>query len=126
MLWLTPLYSTTRGSKVKTLTETIKRPGLEFVQVDDLIYGDLTEALKGKKAFLARVDVITEHVALGVSAIIHVASPLPGRTTVQHTLDVRTCELFTCVTSSHIMNRVRKKELFTFYVRPSRLGSRKS
>ena len=62
MLWLTSPYSTTRGAKVKILTETIKRPGLEFVQVDDLIDGDLTEALKGK-AFLDRVGAITEHAA---------------------------------------------------------------
>ncbi|KAF8228801.1 NAD(P)-binding protein [Tricholoma matsutake] len=60
---------TARGAKAKKLTETIKRPGLEFSQVDDLIDGDLTEALKG------------------VSAIIHVASPTPGRASVQHTLD---------------------------------------
>ena len=39
--------STTRGAKAKILAETIKRPGLEFVQVDDLIDSDLTEALKG-------------------------------------------------------------------------------
>jgi hypothetical protein len=43
-----PTSRTTRGAKVKTLTEQIKRPGLEFVQVDDIIDSDLTEALKGK------------------------------------------------------------------------------
>lgn len=60
---------TTRGGKAKILSETIKRPGLEFVRVDDIIDSDLTEALKG------------------VSAIIHVASPIPGNASVQHTLD---------------------------------------
>ncbi|KAF8224775.1 NAD(P)-binding protein, partial [Tricholoma matsutake] len=64
---------TARGAKAKKLTETVKRPGLEFSQVDDLIDGDLTEALKG--------------MAAGVSAIIHVASPTPGRASVQHTLN---------------------------------------
>jgi hypothetical protein len=44
---------TTRGAKVKTLTEHIKRPGLEFVQVDDLIDSDLTEPLKGKLSLLS-------------------------------------------------------------------------
>jgi hypothetical protein len=39
--------STTRGAKAKTLSETIKRPGVEFVQVNDLIDGDLTEVLEG-------------------------------------------------------------------------------
>jgi hypothetical protein len=45
------MSSTTRGAKAKMLTETIKRPGLEFVEVDDLIDSDLTEALKGKVIF---------------------------------------------------------------------------
>jgi hypothetical protein len=40
--------SATRGAKAKMLTETVKRPGLEFVQVDDLIDSDLTEVLKGE------------------------------------------------------------------------------
>ena len=39
--------STTRGVKVKALADKVKRPGLEFVRVDDLIDSDLTEALKG-------------------------------------------------------------------------------
>lgn len=62
MLWLTYLFSTTRGAKAKTLSETIERPGLEFVRVDDLIDGDLTEALKGKTfKFLARGGAVDEH-----------------------------------------------------------------
>lgn len=42
--------STTRGSKVQVLTDTIKLPGLEFVQVDDVATSDITEALKGMSA----------------------------------------------------------------------------
>ncbi|KAG6914692.1 hypothetical protein DXG01_015877 [Tephrocybe rancida] len=60
---------TTRGEKAKLLNDTIKVEGLEFVRVDDIAVSDLTEALKG------------------VYAVIHVASPLPGRTGVQDTLD---------------------------------------
>jgi hypothetical protein len=45
------ISSTTRGGKAKTLTETVNRPGLEFVQVDDLIDNDLTEALGGMLSF---------------------------------------------------------------------------
>ncbi|KAG6815724.1 hypothetical protein H0H87_011973 [Tephrocybe sp. NHM501043] len=60
---------TTRGEKAKLLSDTIKVEGLEFVRVDDIATDDLTEALKG------------------VYAVIHVASPLPGRTSVQDTLD---------------------------------------
>ncbi|KAG6805160.1 hypothetical protein H0H93_005502, partial [Arthromyces matolae] len=60
---------TTRGAKVKVLTETVKVPGLEFVGIDDIATGDFSEALKD------------------VDAIVHVASPLPGRTSVDDTLN---------------------------------------
>ncbi|KAG6877375.1 hypothetical protein C0993_007962 [Termitomyces sp. T159_Od127] len=60
---------TTRGEKAKQLNETIKVEGLEFARVDDLATDDLSEVLKG------------------VYAIIHVASPLPGRTDVDDTLN---------------------------------------
>ncbi|KAG5635331.1 hypothetical protein H0H81_011705 [Sphagnurus paluster] len=62
-------YCTTRGSKAKLLNETIDVPGLEFVQVDDIATDDLTQALKD------------------VYAVVHVASPLPGRTSVDDTLN---------------------------------------
>lgn len=65
------LFRTTRGSKVKFLTDTIRHPGLEFVQVDDVASSDLTAALKD------------------VYAVIHVASPLPGSANVDDTLKVR-------------------------------------
>jgi hypothetical protein len=48
---------TTRGAKAKILTEQNKRPRLEFVQVDDLIDSDLTEALKGKLLLCHQVAV---------------------------------------------------------------------
>ncbi|KAG6822463.1 hypothetical protein H0H93_005559, partial [Arthromyces matolae] len=60
---------TTRGSKVKVLTETVKVPGLEFIGIEDVATSDLSEALKD------------------VYAIVHVASPLPGRTSVDDTLN---------------------------------------
>ncbi|KAF8067002.1 hypothetical protein FPV67DRAFT_1223190 [Lyophyllum atratum] len=60
---------TTRGAKAKQLNDTVKVEGLEFVQVDDIATDDLSEALKG------------------VYAVIHVASPLPGRTSVDDTLN---------------------------------------
>ncbi|KAG5349869.1 putative uncharacterized oxidoreductase [Termitomyces sp. T112] len=60
---------TARGDKAKQLTETIKVEGLEFARVDDIATDDLSEVLKG------------------VYAIIHVASPLPGRTDVDDTLN---------------------------------------
>ncbi|KAF5381745.1 hypothetical protein D9615_005640 [Tricholomella constricta] len=60
---------TTRGAKAKQLSDTIKVQGLEFIQVDDLAKDDLTSALKG------------------VFAVIHVASPLPGRAPVDEMLN---------------------------------------
>ncbi|KAG6834170.1 hypothetical protein H0H93_011452, partial [Arthromyces matolae] len=62
---------TTRGEKAKLLGDTINVPGLEFVRVDDVVSDDLSEALKD------------------VYAVIHVASPLPGRASVAETLSVR-------------------------------------
>ncbi|KAF9463748.1 hypothetical protein BDZ94DRAFT_1217542 [Collybia nuda] len=53
---------TARGAKAKALTAAVNHPSYEFVQVDDLIKDDLTEALKG------------------VYGVAHVASPLPGKT----------------------------------------------
>ncbi|TFK32304.1 hypothetical protein BDQ12DRAFT_707710 [Crucibulum laeve] len=60
---------TTRGAKVQTLRDTIKVAGLEFTQVDDVATSDISEALKD------------------VYAVVHVASPMPGRTGVDDTLN---------------------------------------
>lgn len=77
---------TTRGAKVKTLTETVKRPGLEFAQIDDVATSDLTETLKGN--ILINSTIKLGSYLLGVYAVLHVASPLPGRTSVDDTLNV--------------------------------------
>ncbi|KAF9474121.1 NAD(P)-binding protein, partial [Pholiota conissans] len=50
-----------RGAKYRTLVDTIKKPGLDFVQIDDVATGNFTEALKG------------------VDAVLHTACPLAGR-----------------------------------------------
>ncbi|KAF9472655.1 NAD(P)-binding protein [Pholiota conissans] len=55
------------GYRVRGLT-SVKIPGLEFIEVDDIAAADLSAALKG-------VDVV-----------MHVAAPLPGRTSVEGTL----------------------------------------
>ncbi|KAG5643427.1 hypothetical protein DXG03_000935 [Asterophora parasitica] len=60
---------TTRGAKAKQLSDAIHVKGLEFVQVDDIANDDLSEILTG------------------VYAVIHVASPLPGRTSVEDTFN---------------------------------------
>jgi nucleoside-diphosphate-sugar epimerase len=48
----------------------VKRPGLEFVQIDDTATGDFTTALKG------------------VDAVIHLAAALPGKRSIEETFSV--------------------------------------
>lgn len=66
-----PLCRTARGAKFQRLVETVHKPGLEFVQIDDVATGDFTEALKG-------VDVV-----------LHMACPLAGRKGLDETFQVR-------------------------------------
>jgi len=68
---------TARSAKYLTLVESIKIPGLEFVEVNDIATGDFTEALKG------------------VDAVIHVACPLPGRKSTEETFTVSYTSLHT-------------------------------
>lgn len=55
------IYRTVRGAKYHTFVNAVKAPGLEFIEVDDVVSGDFTEALKG------------------VDGVIHTACPLPGK-----------------------------------------------
>ncbi|KAF8154867.1 hypothetical protein B0H34DRAFT_799600 [Crassisporium funariophilum] len=59
---------TVRGAKVQKLRNTVKVPGLEFFQVDDLATSDMKDALQG------------------IYAVIHIAAPLPGNDSVEGTL----------------------------------------
>ncbi|KAF9567222.1 NAD(P)-binding protein [Agrocybe pediades] len=52
---------TVRSAKYQNVVDTVKVPGLEFVEINDVATGDFTEALKG------------------VDAVLHIACPLPGR-----------------------------------------------
>jgi len=65
-----PLCRTARGAKFQKLVETVRKPGLEFVQIDDVATGDFTEALKG-------VDVV-----------LHMACPLAGKKGLDETFQV--------------------------------------
>ena len=56
------IYRTARGAKVKHLTDTVKVPGLEFAQVDDVAKSDFTGALNG-----TRLDAVS---TLWVSLLI--------------------------------------------------------
>lgn len=89
LLKLTTSPSTARGEKAKALTAAVNHPSYEFVQVDDLIKDDLTEALKGTSNFLHNAISTHHHVFTGVYGVAHVASPLPGKTSdVDDALDV--------------------------------------
>ncbi|TFK62519.1 NAD(P)-binding protein, partial [Pluteus cervinus] len=59
---------TARAEKLKKLNQVINVPGLEFTQIDDVATDDFTEALKD-------VDIL-----------VHVASPLAGKGSVDETL----------------------------------------
>ncbi|KAF9479207.1 NAD(P)-binding protein [Pholiota conissans] len=59
--------STARGPKYQLLTKTVNKPGLEFVQIDDIATGDFTAALEG------------------VDAVIHLAAALPGKRSIEET-----------------------------------------
>jgi hypothetical protein len=72
------IFSTARGAKARVLSQTVQRQGMEFVQVDDVTDSDLTKALEGMLAFICDITV-AGCIILGVSAIIHIASPLPGK-----------------------------------------------
>lgn len=58
---------TARSAKVALLQKT-NVPNLEYVAIDDVAVSDFTEALKG------------------VDAVVHVASPLPGKASVEETM----------------------------------------
>lgn len=61
-----------RSAKYHTFVNTVKTPNLEFVEVDDVVSGDFTEALKG------------------VNGVIHTACPLPGKKNLEELLSVST------------------------------------
>lgn len=42
-------FSTARQAKIQSLRDTIKLPGLEFVEIDDVATADFTEVLKGNE-----------------------------------------------------------------------------
>jgi hypothetical protein len=71
------------------LTDTVKVSGLEFAQVDDVAKSDLTEALKGTRSDAVSTlwDLLLILILAGVHIMMHVASPLPGRTSVDDTLN---------------------------------------
>ena len=72
------IASAVRSPKKEALKAVYSKYGdrVEIVVVDDLANGDFTDALRG------------------VSALIHVASPLPGRDETRALIDVSTLYLF--------------------------------
>ena len=72
------IASIVRSPKVEALKANYSKYGdrVEIVVADDIINGDFTDALRG------------------ASALIHVASPLPGRDETEALINVSTLSLF--------------------------------
>ena len=69
-------YSAARGRKTEALRVLYANdPSIEIVEIADIVHGQFQDAL------------------LGVDAVIHIASPLPGRTDPQNMLNVCTLKL---------------------------------
>ena len=65
-------YSAARGRKAEELGVLYAdNPSIKVVEISDIVYGQFQDAL------------------VGVDAVIHVASPLPGRASPQEMMDVR-------------------------------------
>ena len=60
------------------------------MQIDDIVSGDFTAALKGKTSPSLVLDYCSSgSLSIDVSAVIHLASPLAGRETPEAGLNVR-------------------------------------
>lgn len=62
---------------------------MEIVGIDDITSGDFTDALKGAWRWYAR-RIGTDYL-IGVSGVLHLASPLAGRLPPAEMLDVSAC-----------------------------------
>jgi hypothetical protein len=99
------LRRTVRGAKLAANQDIFQKTygtTVEIVAIDDLIKGDFTAALQGEGShYLTFGCPFTT--LLGVDAVIHVASPQPGRENAESIIDVGTkliivhqLTLFTC------------------------------
>ncbi|TFK24588.1 NAD(P)-binding protein, partial [Coprinopsis marcescibilis] len=89
---------TVRGAKAKILSKTVTAECLEFTQIDDVATSDFTEALKD------------------VHAVIHVAAPLPGRTSVDDTLKVRGASQSSIDGTLNVLRQAEKLGITKFVV----------
>ena len=84
------LKRTVRGAKLAANQEIFQKTYgsvVEIVAIDDLIKGDLTAALQGEGSDCLTFDCPFTTL-LGVDAVIHVASPQPGREDAESIIDV--------------------------------------
>ena len=84
------LRRTVRGAKLVANQEIFRRAYgsvVEIVAIDDLIKGDFTAALQGEGSHCL-IFGCPFTILLGVDAVIHVASPLPGRGDAESIIDV--------------------------------------
>jgi hypothetical protein len=84
------LRRTVRGAKLAANQEIFQQTygsAVEIVAIDDLIKGDFTAALQGEGSHCLTFGCPFT-ILLGVDAVIHVASPLPGRGDAETIVDV--------------------------------------
>lgn len=76
-----------RSAKYQNIVETVRKPGLEFVKIDEIATDDFTEALEG-------IDVV-----------LHLACPLPGRKSLDETFNVKNDFISLSACSSQVLDR---------------------
>ena len=102
--------STARGAKLELLREHFKSiPQFEAVQIDDIVAGDFTAALKGESLSTFPAGWFSKLYPSGVSAVIHLASPLAGRETPEAGLNV--CSSPSLCIHAMILNARRRAPL---------------
>ena len=106
------LRRTVRGAKLVANQEIFQQTYgsvVEIVAIDDLIKGDFTAALQGEGSHCLTFDCPFTTL-LGVDAVIHVASPQPGREVAESIIDVgvtliivHQLTLFTCGSQNAVL-----------------------
>ena len=96
---LTQCFSMARPGKVEAVRSryTQHAGNLEVIAIEDIVSGDFGLALKGACWFPRAISKLMPNFntpcILGVTAVLHVASPLPGRGDAATVLNVSRCRV---------------------------------
>jgi hypothetical protein len=102
-------HSAARGRKAEALQVLhADNPSVEVVEISDIVHGQFQDAL---------VDV---------DAVIHVASPLPGRADPQEMMDVRSVSIFRIQGTDFLIGRLLSRVLWMFYDKRRKQESKSS